>query len=222
MRITKLRVKAGQVLVEFEEQNKNADSFDCHSLRSNELPRPELGKAMAGMAAAVVYFLETPKDWAKGLTVSGLSIIYSTKDPEKSVILSCQKVLEEGLAPLCFNTPKRSAEVFDEALKEVEAEAKKYIKGDRAQGTLPLEGEDADKEKEVLLEKATKIILETKRATVAAIQRRLRLGYTAAAGIMDALEARGIVGPTRGAEPREILVTTLPQEAKGNGKKSAA
>ena len=37
------------------------------------------------------------------------------------------------------------------------------------------------------------------------MQRRLRLGYTRAARIMDELEDRGLVGPSRGAEPREIL-----------------
>ena len=40
------------------------------------------------------------------------------------------------------------------------------------------------------------------------MQRRLRLGYTRAARIMDELEDRGLVGPNRGAEPREILFDT--------------
>ena len=38
------------------------------------------------------------------------------------------------------------------------------------------------------------------------MQRRLRIGYTRAARIMDELEGRGIVGPSHGAEPREILI----------------
>jgi S-DNA-T family DNA segregation ATPase FtsK/SpoIIIE len=38
------------------------------------------------------------------------------------------------------------------------------------------------------------------------LQRRLRIGYTRAARVMDILEERGVVGPTRGAEPREILI----------------
>ena len=38
------------------------------------------------------------------------------------------------------------------------------------------------------------------------MQRRLRLGYTRAARIMDELENRGIVGPSKGAEPRDILI----------------
>jgi len=41
---------------------------------------------------------------------------------------------------------------------------------------------------------------------VSLLQRRLSIGYTRAARIMDLLEERGVVGPARGAEPREILV----------------
>ncbi|MEI6165955.1 MAG: DNA translocase FtsK [bacterium] len=56
------------------------------------------------------------------------------------------------------------------------------------------------------IEKAIEIIKETKRASVSAIQRHLRIGYTMASQIMDVLEQRGIVGPVNGSDPREILV----------------
>jgi S-DNA-T family DNA segregation ATPase FtsK/SpoIIIE len=50
------------------------------------------------------------------------------------------------------------------------------------------------------------VIRQTNRASVSVLQRRLRIGYTRAARIMDLLEERGVVGPNRGAEPREILM----------------
>lgn len=53
---------------------------------------------------------------------------------------------------------------------------------------------------------AVAIIKETLRASTSSIQRRLRIGYTRAARVMDILEERGIVGPVRGSESREILV----------------
>ena len=53
---------------------------------------------------------------------------------------------------------------------------------------------------------AMKVIKDTRRASTSSLQRRLRIGYTRAARVMDILEERGIVGPTRGAEPREILI----------------
>ena len=50
------------------------------------------------------------------------------------------------------------------------------------------------------------IIRQEKRASTSLLQRRLRLGYTRAARIVDILEQRGILGPGEGAKPREILV----------------
>ncbi len=57
-----------------------------------------------------------------------------------------------------------------------------------------------------LLEAAVEIIRQTRRASTSSLQRRLRIGYTRAARIMDILEQRGIVGPAQGADPREILI----------------
>lgn len=64
-------------------------------------------------------------------------------------------------------------------------------------------GDDNDEE---LLEAAVQIIRETHRASTSSLQRRLRIGYTRAARVMDVLEERGIVGPARGSDPREILI----------------
>ena len=63
-----------------------------------------------------------------------------------------------------------------------------------------------DGEDDELLEAAIEIIRQTKRASTSSLQRRLRIGYTRAARLMDILEARGMVGPAQGSDPREILV----------------
>lgn len=65
--------------------------------------------------------------------------------------------------------------------------------------TAPAIGQDQ-------IDKAIDILRATKRASVSSIQRRMRIGYIPACAIMDLLEARGIVGPTRGSDPREILI----------------
>jgi S-DNA-T family DNA segregation ATPase FtsK/SpoIIIE len=66
--------------------------------------------------------------------------------------------------------------------------------------------DEASEEDEELVEQALEVIRQTNRASVSVLQRRLRIGYTRAARIMDLLEERGIVGPNKGAEPRDILV----------------
>ncbi len=55
-----------------------------------------------------------------------------------------------------------------------------------------------------LVEQALQIIRETRRASTSSLQRRLKIGYTRAARVMDLLEERGVVGPQRGSEAREI------------------
>ena len=70
-------------------------------------------------------------------------------------------------------------------------------------------------EKDELFDEAVKMVLETKQASVSILQRRLGLGYTRAARLIDAMEDEGIVGPYRGSKPREILVNGV---EKTNGK----
>jgi len=66
--------------------------------------------------------------------------------------------------------------------------------------------EEVSEEDEMLVEKCLEIIRQEKRASTSMLQRRLRLGYTRAARVVDILERRGILGPGDGAKPREILV----------------
>ncbi|MEK8130168.1 DNA translocase FtsK [Paenibacillus filicis] len=58
-----------------------------------------------------------------------------------------------------------------------------------------------------LYEQAVQIILEAKQASVSLLQRRMRIGYTRAARLIDTMEARGVVGPYEGSKPREVLVS---------------
>ena len=61
-------------------------------------------------------------------------------------------------------------------------------------------------EKDEFFDEAVQMVLETGQASVSMLQRRLRLGYTRAARIIDAMEEEGIIGPFRGSKPREILI----------------
>ena len=48
--------------------------------------------------------------------------------------------------------------------------------------------------------------MESNQASVSILQRRMRLGYTRAARIIDIMELEGLVGPYEGSKPRRILV----------------
>jgi S-DNA-T family DNA segregation ATPase FtsK/SpoIIIE len=69
-----------------------------------------------------------------------------------------------------------------------------------------LDDEGGIDEDEDLIQQCIEVIRSEQKASVSLLQRRLRLGYTRAARIMDELENRGVVGPGKGAEPRDILI----------------
>ncbi|WP_370866595.1 DNA translocase FtsK [Saccharibacillus sp. JS10] len=58
-----------------------------------------------------------------------------------------------------------------------------------------------------LYDQAVQIVVEAKQASVSLLQRRMRVGYTRAARLVDSMEARGIVGPYEGSKPREVLIS---------------
>lgn len=58
-----------------------------------------------------------------------------------------------------------------------------------------------------LLPQAVDVIFETKQASVSMLQRRLKLGYSRAARLVDQMEQLGIVGPFEGSKPRQVLIT---------------
>ena len=58
-----------------------------------------------------------------------------------------------------------------------------------------------------LYEEAKKVIIQNRRASASLLQRKLRIGYARAARLIDILEEKGLVGPGRGAKPREVYIT---------------
>lgn len=63
-----------------------------------------------------------------------------------------------------------------------------------------------DGERDELYEKAVEMVLLTGQASASHLQRKLKLGYARAARIIDQMEAEGVIGPSEGSKPREILV----------------
>jgi len=64
----------------------------------------------------------------------------------------------------------------------------------------------ADSDDDPLYEEAKKIVIQAGKASSSLLQRRLRIGYSRAARLVDILEENGIIGSADGAKPREVLV----------------
>ncbi|MBL8032229.1 MAG: DNA translocase FtsK [Leptospiraceae bacterium] len=99
--------------------------------------------------------------------------------------------------------------IMDEEVEDVVTYAKKlakpiYITLEDPKGKMG-ELEAGDEE---LFEEAWQIIVESQKASASYLQRRLRIGYNKAARLIEAFEARGMIGPQIGSKPREIISGT--------------
>ncbi len=71
----------------------------------------------------------------------------------------------------------------------------------------------SDEDEDELYGEAKQIVREAGKASTSFLQRRLRIGYSRAARLIDALEDNGVIGPQDGAKPREILTQNTDQDA---------
>ncbi len=67
-----------------------------------------------------------------------------------------------------------------------------------------------------MYERAKEVVLAENRASASLLQRRLSIGYARAARLLDMLEAEGIVGPSRGSKPREIILNAPKNDEENN------
>ena len=99
---------------------------------------------------------------------------------------------------------KQSGETHysEEVMGEIEKAAEEKSSGDKA-----TKDDSGANDHDELLPQAVDVIFETGQASTSMLQRRLKLGYSRAARIVDQMEQMGIVGPYEGSKPRSVLVT---------------
>jgi len=98
-----------------------------------------------------------------------------------------------------------TAKYDDDVLHQIEQHAAEKDKGAKGTGGPAPEqvGDDYDE----LLPAAIDVVLEAGQASVSMLQRRLKLGYSRAARLVDQMEEKGVVGPFEGSKARQILIT---------------
>jgi S-DNA-T family DNA segregation ATPase FtsK/SpoIIIE len=110
------------------------------------------------------------------------------------------------------------AHYSDEVMEKIEESVREKEKGSKA-AIDAAPADDCDE----MLPAAVEVLLETGQASVSMLQRRLKLGYSRAARLVDQMEERGIVGPFEGSKPRQLLITKEQwQEMQMNGTAGAA
>ena len=95
------------------------------------------------------------------------------------------------------------AQYSDEVMRKIEESVQEKEKKGGAAAAEVQEEDEYDE----LLPAAVEVILETGQASVSMLQRRLKLGYSRAARLVDQMEQKGYVGPFEGSKPRQLLIT---------------
>ena len=112
------------------------------------------------------------------------------------------------------------ADYSDEVMRKIEESVQEKDKGGKSAAPAP-QDEDSG-EADELFPAAVDVVLELGQASVSMLQRRLKLGYSRAARLVDQMEERGIVGPFEGSKPRPLLITKEQwQEMKMGGAPAA-
>jgi S-DNA-T family DNA segregation ATPase FtsK/SpoIIIE len=179
-----------------------ARAAGIHMIVATQTPRADVvtGIIKANIPSRIAFQVASKIDSRVILDENGAEKLLGQGDmlylpPGTSKFTRAQGVLvtEEEIHRIVEFVSKQAEPKFDAGIHE------------KLNSTTPPEEEVSDEDEELVV-KCLEIIRQENRASTSMLQRRLKLGYTRAARVMDILEMRGIVGPKDGAKDREILV----------------
>ena len=182
---------------------QKARAAGIHMIIATQTPRADVitGVIKANVPCRIAFQVASALDSRVILDENGAEKLLGQGDmlyrpPGTSRLIRSQGVLvtDEEVRRLVDHAAAQSVPVYEKAIQS------------RLERSDDEEGEELSDEDEELLEKCIEIMRQERKASTSLFQRRLRLGYTRAARVLDILESRGYVGPGEGAKPREILV----------------
>jgi hypothetical protein len=153
LRILKVRRSRRSITIDY----KNGD--EQHTITSRDNPLPSFGKALDALPPLVCELLGLPASYVENMKSNGLTF---TDGENEQVTIIAAKSLSDANSPFNIATPLRFLDLpkkegsFTPALtdkqvdlvREVEEQAKEYVRGNRAQGQIVFEGEDEEDEPE--------------------------------------------------------------------------
>ena len=181
---------------------QKARAAGIHMIIATQTPRADVitGVIKANVPCRIAFQVASPLDSRVILDENGAERLLGQGDmlyrpPGTARMIRAQGVLvtDDEIRRVVEHASAQSEPVFESSIHE------------RLQSATLAENEEVSAEDEELVEKCLEVMRQEKKASTSLFQRRLRLGYTRAARILDILEARGYVGPGEGAKPREIL-----------------
>jgi S-DNA-T family DNA segregation ATPase FtsK/SpoIIIE len=181
---------------------QKARAAGLHMIIATQTPRADVitGVIKANVPCRIAFQVSSPLDSRVILDENGAERLLGQGDmlyrpPGTSRMVRAQGVLvtDEEVQRVVEHASQQSSPAFETSIHE------------RLQSGGDGDAEEVSDEDEELVEKCIEVMRQEKKASTSLFQRRLRLGYTRAARILDILEARGYVAAGEGAKPREIL-----------------
>jgi S-DNA-T family DNA segregation ATPase FtsK/SpoIIIE len=181
---------------------QKARAAGIHMIVATQTPRSTVvtGVIKANIPSRIAFQVASGIDSRVILDTNGAERLLGKGDmlylpPGSAKLTRAQGVLvtDEEIHRVVANLAAQSKPVFEPSISA------------KLSSTIMPEDEVTDEEED-LVDRCLEIIRQEKKASTSMLQRRLRLGYTRAARVVDILEQRGILGPKDGAKDREILV----------------
>jgi len=175
-----------------------------HLIIATQRPSVDIitGSIKVNFPSRIAFAVSTQVDSRTILDVNGAEKLLGNGDMLFSPVGASKPIRAQG----AFVVEKEIRNVVSYLMKhspspEYEQEVLEYKK---SKGLLR---ETEEEEEDELFNDAVSIIINSKQASISILQRKLRIGYTRAARLIDVMEKRGIVGPYDGRNPRKILIS---------------
>lgn len=196
---------------------------DLMMVASNEVEDAIIRLAQMARAAGIHMILATQRPSVDVITgiikanvPSRIAFAVSSGTDSRTILDSngAEKLLGRGdmlFRPMGANKATRvqGAFISDEEVEAVVSFVKDQQEANYVEEMIPKDEPQkkaADSEDE-LYDEAVALVVEMQTASISLLQRRFRIGYNRAARIVDEMEINGVVGPSEGSKPREVLVS---------------
>lgn len=136
-----------------------------------------------------------------------------------------EKLLGRGdmlYMPVGASKPERiqGAYISSHEVEKVISWVREQQKPEYDEGMIPQKSEEtaennSDELEDEFYDQAVELVRRQQSASVSMLQRRFRIGYNRAARIVDEMEAKGVVGPSEGSKPRQVLLPPVKNDDQG-------
>lgn len=181
---------------------QKARAVGIHLVVATQRPSVDVitGMIKANIPSRIAFAVSSQVDSRVILDSSGAEALLGSGDMLFKPVTSLRSSRVQG----AYITEKEVEEIVSASTESAQA---RYVE-EVTEGTPDHRGSQEELEDDLLYDAAT-FVVTSQQASVSAVQRRFRVGYSRAGRIVDALERKGVVGPYEGSKARSVMATEL-------------